>query len=79
MEDFVILMIQKRRKIDSRGDVDSEVRICLAGYEAENLVYGKYPEKCLMGSGSDIENAWDFSLRWLIDVGILNLIHIRII
>lgn len=32
-----------------------------------------------MGSGSDIENAWDFSLRWLIDVGILNLIHIRII
>lgn len=51
---------KKEGEIDSRGDVDSEVRICLAGYEAENLVYGKYPEKCLMGSGSDIENAWDF-------------------
>lgn len=51
---------KKEGEIDSRGDVDSEVRICLAGYEAENLVYGKYPGKCLMGSGSDIENAWEF-------------------
>lgn len=51
---------KKEGEIDSRGDVDSDVRICLAGYEAEKLVYGKYPEKCLMGSGSDIENAWDF-------------------
>lgn len=51
---------KKEGEIDSRGDVDSEVRICLAGYEAEELVYGKYPEKCLMGSGSDIESAWEF-------------------
>lgn len=51
---------KKEGEIDSREDVDSDVRICLAGYEAEKLVYGKYPEKCLMGSGSDIENAWDF-------------------
>lgn len=51
---------KKEGEIDSRKDVDSDVRICLAGYEAEKLVYGKYPEKCLMGSGSDIENAWDF-------------------
>lgn len=50
---------KKEGEIDSRGDIDSEIRICLAGYEAENLVYGKYPEKCLMGSGSDIEDAWE--------------------
>lgn len=51
---------KKEGEIDSRGDVDSEVRICLAGYEAEKLVYGDYPEKCLMGSGSDISEAWNY-------------------
>ena len=51
---------KKEGEIDSREDVDSEVKVCLAGYEAENLVYGDYPGKCLMGSSSDIETAWEF-------------------
>lgn len=45
-------------EIDTRDEIDSEVRILLAGYRAECLAFGNRTEKCLMGSGSDIESAW---------------------
>ena len=48
------------REINSRQDIDNEVMVCLGGYEAEKLIFGKdRPEMCLMGSSSDLRNAWD--------------------
>lgn len=46
-------------EIDCREDIDNEVMICLGGYLAEKLVFGENPEKCLMGSGSDLDSAWN--------------------
>lgn len=47
----------KEGEIETREDIDSEIRVLLAGYYAELLIF-KEPQKCLMGSGSDISNAW---------------------
>lgn len=50
----------KTGEIDSRLDVRNEVMISLGGYCAEELIYGSINEsKVLLGSGSDIENAWE--------------------
>ena len=49
---------RKEGEISTRGDIDSEIKILLAGYTAEELVF-KDISKRLMGSGSDIYNAWD--------------------
>ena len=50
----------KNGEIDSRLDVMNDVMISLGGYCAEELVYGKdNPDRVLLGSGSDIENAWE--------------------
>lgn len=48
---------EKDKEIESREDIQKEVMISLAGYEAEKLVY-KNDDKCLLGSTSDIESAW---------------------
>lgn len=48
----------KEGEIDCRQDLDNDIMISLAGYEAEKLIYGDRPEMCLLGSSSDIENAW---------------------
>lgn len=44
-------------EIDSRRDVDNNTMIALAGYIAEHEFFD--PSMCLMGSGSDLEDAWD--------------------
>lgn len=50
----------KTGEIDSRADVRNDVMISLGGYCAEELVYGKdNPDRVLLGSGSDIESAWE--------------------
>lgn len=49
----------KNGEIDSRLDVMNDVMISLGGYCAEELIYGDKPERILLGSGSDIENAWE--------------------
>lgn len=50
----------KTGEIDSRADVRNDVMISLGGYCAEELVYGKdNPDRILLGSGSDIESAWE--------------------
>ncbi len=49
----------KTNEIDSRLDVQNEVMISLGGYCAEELVYGENKDRTLLGSGSDIESAWD--------------------
>lgn len=47
-------------EIDCKDDIRKDVMTSLGGYEAERLVYGEVDEdKCLMGSGSDIIEAWN--------------------
>lgn len=43
-------------EIDSREDVRNSVMISMAGYLAETMIFSK--DKVLMGSGNDIERAW---------------------
>ena len=49
----------KTNEIDSRLDVQNEVMISLGGYCAEDIIYGEDKDRTLLGSGSDIENAWN--------------------
>lgn len=54
------VMYQDHKKfsdITSREEVDADVKVSLAGYLGEELFFDK--NKCLMGSGSDIQTAWD--------------------
>lgn len=60
-EDF-----QKSTDISSREEVDSAVMISLAGYLGELTFFN--PDKCLMGSASDISKAWE-ELSWAIYKG----------
>lgn len=60
-EDF-----QKSTDISSREEVDSAVMISLAGYLGELTFFS--PDKCLMGSASDISKAWE-ELSWAIYKG----------
>lgn len=50
---------EKEGEIESREDIRNDLMISIAGYEAEKLIFGDRPEKCLMGSSSDIDNAWN--------------------
>lgn len=63
------------KEIDSREDVDNEVMICLGGYKAEELVYGETDKKCLMGSSSDLYNAWEILSDSIYRCGYLNPIR----
>lgn len=58
-------------KIDSKEDIDNEVMISLGGYLAEKLVYEDHPEKCLMGSGSDLLGAWNILSDSIYNTGYL--------
>ena len=44
-------------EIDSRQDIDNDVMVSLGGYAAEHEFYNL--SQCLLGSGSDLEAAWD--------------------
>lgn len=44
-------------EIDSRQDIDNDVMVSLGGYAAEHEFYNS--SQCLLGSGSDLEAAWD--------------------
>ena len=46
-------------EIDSKLDIQNEVMISLGGYCAEELIYGSDKNRLLLGSGSDIESAWN--------------------
>lgn len=59
---------KKEGEIETRGDVDSEIKILLAGYSAEELVFDD-PSRRLMGSGSDIYHAWNYFSRQVYDNG----------
>lgn len=50
---------RKNGEIDTKYDIDSDVMISLAGYEAERLVFKDNVDLCLMGSQSDLENSWE--------------------
>lgn len=49
----------KNGEIDSRLDVMNDVMISLGGYCAEEIIYGEDKNRVLLGSGSDIESAWE--------------------
>ena len=50
----------KEGEIQTRGDIDNDIMISLAGYQAEKLIFGdSRPDMCLMGSSSDISGAWE--------------------
>lgn len=48
---------QKSTDISTREEVDSNVMVSLAGFLGERLFFEE--DKCLMGSGSDINEAWE--------------------
>jgi cell division protease FtsH len=56
-------------EIQCRHDVDTEVMVSMAGYLAEEIVYGDRPDMTLMGSSSDIAEAWDTLARASYEVG----------
>ncbi len=61
---------QKSSDIASREEIDKNVMVSLAGYLGEKLFFSD--EKCLMGSGNDIREAWEelsdaFYLRGYLD------------
>lgn len=47
----------REKEIRSRKDIQNDVMIGLAGYEAEILIYGD-KDRCLLGSGNDIGSSW---------------------
>lgn len=49
----------KVNEIDSRLDIQNEVMISMAGYCAEEIIYKENLDRTLLGSGSDIEAAWE--------------------
>lgn len=49
----------KTGEIDSKLDVQNDVMISLGGYCAEELIYKDNIDRTLLGSGSDIEAAWE--------------------
>lgn len=49
----------KENEISCKEDIDNDVMISLAGYESERLIFGPDNKKCLLGSGSDLERAWE--------------------
>lgn len=48
----------KKRKVPTFYDIESDVMISMAGYLAEEIVYGPDKKKRLVGSGSDFKSAW---------------------
>lgn len=45
--------------IESKYDIDRQIKVKLAGYIAEHTIYKDDQDRCLMGSSSDIKDAWD--------------------
>lgn len=45
-------------EISSKRDFENEIMISLGGYLAERVIYG-HTNKCLLGSGSDINYIWE--------------------
>lgn len=50
---------EKTGEISSRRDVKFEVMISMAGYLAEHLIFKDDEDRTLLGSSSDISEAWD--------------------
>ena len=49
----------KVNEIHSRKDIKNDVMVSLGGYCAEELIYESDIDRTLLGSGSDIESAWE--------------------
>lgn len=49
---------ERDAEISSKRDFENDVMISLGGYVAERVIYG-HNNKCLLGSGSDINYVWE--------------------
>lgn len=56
-------------EIQSRRDIDTEVMVSMAGYLSEELIYGDRPEMTLMGSSSDLCEAWESFSKACYEIG----------
>ena len=56
------------KEIRSKEDTESDIKISMGGYCAEMEIFGN-PNKLLMGSGSDLEAAWDTFARAVYEEG----------
>lgn len=56
-------------EIQSRRDIDTEVMVSMAGYLSEELIYGDRPEMTLMGSSSDLSEAWELFSKACYEIG----------
>ena len=57
-------------EIDSKRDLENDVMVDLAGYCAESVVFGS-DSRILLGSGSDLDHAWDRFSRAVYNLGYL--------
>lgn len=62
-------------EIDSKRDLENDVMIDLAGYCAESVVFGN-DSRILLGSGSDLSNAWNRFSEAVYNLGYLGPISL---
>lgn len=51
---------ERHSEIQSKRDIDNDIKISLGGYVAEKIIFGENNDEItLLGSGSDIQNIWN--------------------
>lgn len=56
-------------EIPTRQDILNDIMISLGGYTAEEVIYGKESEQLLLGSGNDIEEAYEIASNAIYNLG----------
>ena len=56
-------------EISTRQDILNDIMISLGGYTAEEVIYGKDSEQLLLGSGNDIEEAYETASNAIYNLG----------
>ena len=58
----------RHSEIPCKRDYTNDIMISLGGYIAEQIIF-EDSEQCLLGSGSDIDNAWELIKEGVLDLG----------
>ena len=58
----------RHSEIPCKRDYTNDIMISLGGYIAEQIIF-EDSEQCLLGSGSDIDNAWELIKEGVFDLG----------
>lgn len=56
-------------EISTRQDILNNIMISLGGYTAEEVIYGRDSEQLLLGSGNDIEEAYEIASNAIYNLG----------